>query len=170
MNINLDFLNHNQRKALTIKTPGLTEFAYIVKKARGVNSKFITLVSSPTGPLALTALLKSHFKYSHHPKPFLLISLLLASLAILHHIGRSHEVLDSFCPLGWIHAISLHFCILDLLIYDYWKLFLRPTLPILLAFSLYPQEDLLLLKYKIIIKINISFKEKKYVNSTSACL
>ena len=56
MNINLDFLNHNQRKALTIKTPGLTEFAYIVEKARGVNSKFIILVFPhwPPGSDSLT--------------------------------------------------------------------------------------------------------------------
>ena len=44
-------------KAFTTKIPGVKLFAYIVKEARGVKSKFYFFICSPTGPLALTALL-----------------------------------------------------------------------------------------------------------------
>ena len=48
------------------KIPGLTVFAYIVEETRGVNSKFIISVCSPTGPPAVTALLKYSFRFNQY--------------------------------------------------------------------------------------------------------
>ena len=54
------------------KIPGVKLFAYRVEEARGVKSKFYVFICSPTGPLALTALLKQGKKaFGHSAARFL---------------------------------------------------------------------------------------------------
>ena len=57
-------------KEVRTKILDLKVFAYIVEETRGVNSKFIILACSPTGPPAVTALLKNIFYYVNICDPF----------------------------------------------------------------------------------------------------